>query len=147
MALTTARWQRIVLFAALYIAQGIPHGFIIVSLPAWLMADHGFTAAAVGHLRAVTLLPWSLKFLWIPLVETFTYRPMGRRRPWIMAAQLMMAASLLGMLGLGTPSMERLIGLFVLHNCFEAQRHQSASRTTGHWKATGPFKRAPQKRE
>ena len=35
----------------------------------------------------VEFLPWSLKFGWGPVIDRFQYRPMGRRRPWILIAQ------------------------------------------------------------
>jgi MFS transporter, PAT family, beta-lactamase induction signal transducer AmpG len=45
----------------------------------------------------VTLIPWSFKILAAPLMDRFTYLPMGRRRPWIIFGQFGLAASFLSM--------------------------------------------------
>ncbi len=74
----------------LYVAQGIPWGFVTVTFAAWLaQPQHHLSAEELGPILAVATLPWSFKFLWGPLMDRFTIRRIGRRRPWIIFAQSM----------------------------------------------------------
>ena len=74
----------------LYVAQGIPWGFVTVTFAAWLaQPEHNLTVAQIGPILAVATLPWSFKFFWGPLMDRFTIPSMGRRRPWIIFAQSM----------------------------------------------------------
>ncbi|MCP4513398.1 MAG: AmpG family muropeptide MFS transporter, partial [Fuerstiella sp.] len=74
----------------LYVAQGVPWGFVTVTFAAWLaQPKHDLTVEQIGPIMAVATLPWSFKFLWGPLMDRFTIPSMGRRRPWIIFAQSM----------------------------------------------------------
>ncbi|MDX2193596.1 MAG: MFS transporter [Gemmatimonadales bacterium] len=57
-------------------ASGLPFGLVTETLPV-LLRTRGASLAAVGDLSAAQL-PWTLKFLWAPLVDRI-----GRRRAWI----------------------------------------------------------------
>ena len=83
---------RLGVMTALYIAQGIRYGFLTVTLAAYL-AKRGATEGDVGDLTAFAMLPWAFKWLWAPLVDRFSHSQMGRRRPWIVGAQLMLVAA------------------------------------------------------
>lgn len=83
-------------FSALYFAQGVPEGLVIFGIPGW-MAMNGKSAAEIGSFTAIALIPWSFKILAAPLMDRFTYLPMGRRRPWIIFGQLGLIASFLSM--------------------------------------------------
>lgn len=74
-------------FIALYIAQGIPEGIMAMGIPAW-MAMNGKSAGEIGSYVAVIGLPWSFKILIAPLMDRFTYLPMGKRRPWVIIGQM-----------------------------------------------------------
>jgi len=87
---------RYLAFSALYFAQGIPEGLLLFGLPAW-MAMNGISAAEIGSFVAITLLPWSFKIVAAPIMDRFTYLPMGRRRPWIIFGQFGLVASCLFM--------------------------------------------------
>ena len=73
-------------FAALYVAQGIPEGILIYALPAWL-AKNGIGPAQIGGFVGIAVLPWSFKLINAPVMDRFTYLPMGRRRPWVLVGQ------------------------------------------------------------
>ena len=74
----------------LYVAQGIPWGFVTITFAAWLaQPGNGLTAEELGPILAVATLPWSFKFVWGPLMDRFTIPRLGRRRPWIIFAQSM----------------------------------------------------------
>lgn len=79
-------------FTALYAAQGFPYGLLSVALPAY-MAERGVSPAAIGSFIGITLLPWSLKLVNGPIMDRWSFLPMGRRRPWVIAAQAGMVMS------------------------------------------------------
>lgn len=74
----------------LYVAQGVPWGFVTITFAAWLAEDsQGLTTAEIGPIMAVASLPWSFKFLWGPIMDRLTLKRFGKRRPWIIFAQAM----------------------------------------------------------
>ncbi len=83
-------------FIALYVAQGIPEGMAFFGIPAW-MAMNGKTPGEIGGFVAAVGLPWSFKIVVAPLMDRFTYLPMGRRRPWVLCGQLGLMASFIAM--------------------------------------------------
>lgn len=90
---------RLTTLCGLYVAQGIPWGFVTVTFAAWLSSpQNGMTAEQIGPVLAVATLPWSFKFLWGPLMDRFTIPSLGRRRPWIIFAQGMAILVLASML-------------------------------------------------
>ena len=70
--------------AVLYLAEGLPFGFAIDTLPVYFRV-HGVSLAAIGALSLLAL-PWSLKVLWSPLVDRSpNYRRWisGSRSSWV----------------------------------------------------------------
>jgi len=120
MAMTDSRWQRVLTLCALYFAQGVPWGFMLITLPAYLSYNFPVDDGEIGKLKAIILVPWSFKLIWAPLMDSFTIRSMGRRRPWIIGAEIMMAASLLGFIGMGdlSENLTYILYMYFLHNCF-----------------------------
>ena len=104
--------------AALYLAQGIPWGFATITLAA-LLAEQGVDAGTIGNILAAVVLPWSLKFVGGPLVDGIRL-PGGRRRPWILMAQLGMMATLFGLSREGLASPDQLTAWLLAHNVFAA---------------------------
>ena len=127
MALADNRLQRTLTLCALYLAQGIPWGFMSITLVSFLNGK-GLDEAGGGKLKAIILLPWAFKLIWAPLLDSVTVRSMGRRRFWILLGQLGMAATLLVMLSQGADVLrgEMDVGqvaaflaiAFFIHNCF-----------------------------
>jgi len=116
--LATRPLLRLLFCCAIYVAQGIPFGFVTVALAAWL-ASHGGGANAVGKVIALAVLPWSFKWLWGPVVDSGLCGALGRRRPWLIVAQAMMIATALLLLRAGGDT--ALLGwLVLLHNVFVA---------------------------
>ncbi len=83
-------------FIALYFSQGIPEGITCFAIPAW-MAMNGKSASEIATYGAIIVLPFSLKILLAPMMERFTFLPMGRRRPWLLFGQLGIFCSLIGL--------------------------------------------------
>jgi PAT family beta-lactamase induction signal transducer AmpG len=85
-SLKDSKWLRLGALAVLYAGQGLPIGIFQVALPAY-MASLDMSAAEVGGFIAFVFIPWSFKLLAGPLMDKFTFAPMGRRRPWVIGAQ------------------------------------------------------------
>lgn len=85
------------LLFALYFCQGLPGGFLSKALPAILRME-GLSLTTVGFAYALSL-PWMLKVLWAPLVDRFGHARFGRRKSWLVPAQLGMLAVTLTFVG------------------------------------------------
>jgi len=77
---------RLAWIGALAFASGFPFGLINEALPVYLRT-HGASLEEIGRVVAITAWPWSLKFLWAPLVDR-----LGSRREWIAACLAGLAA-------------------------------------------------------
>lgn len=82
-ALSHHKSWRFITVTGLYVAQGIQFGLMNVAIPSYL-AGQGLSAAAVGAFIGAVMLPWSLKILAAPIMDRFSFLPMGRRRPWVL---------------------------------------------------------------
>ncbi|MEM7702408.1 MAG: MFS transporter [Pseudomonadota bacterium] len=114
--------HRIARFAAviiLYFMQGVPIGLGLIAIPAWLAAN-GATPVQVGAFVGAIMLPWSLKLVNGLIMDRFAFKPMGRRRGWILAAQALMASTLIT-LSVAAPGPQEILALtvflFVLNTC------------------------------
>ena len=85
---------RLVLGTLLYLAQGFPQGVVFYAIPTWLAAN-GQSAVVVGAAASAATLPWMLKFVMGALMDRYTWLPMGRRRPWLIGAQSLIALAFL----------------------------------------------------
>ncbi len=112
---------RVVTLSALYVAQGVPWGFITVTMVTFLAAE-GADAGDLAYLLTLGTLPWSFKFLWGPVIDRFQIPELGRRRPWILIAQTGMIALLVTMLLVPdlTNNISLLGALFFVYNVFTA---------------------------
>lgn len=95
-ALAQHRIARFAAIIVLYFLQGVPLGLTLVALPGWL-AERGASPVEIGGFVGIALLPWSTKLFNGLIMDRFTFKPMGRRRGWILLAQALMVAVLLGM--------------------------------------------------
>jgi len=88
--------RRIAFMAPLGFASGLPYLLTGSTLTAW-MAVEGVDLSTIGHFAYVTL-PYSLKFLWAPLLDRYALPFLGRRRGWMFAMQLalLFAIALMG---------------------------------------------------
>ena len=80
---------------------GLPLLLTLSVLQAW-MKEAGVDLGLIG-LMALARLPYSTKFLWSPLVDRLTLplltRLLGRRRAWLLFAQLAIGAGLFFLAG------------------------------------------------
>jgi MFS transporter, PAT family, beta-lactamase induction signal transducer AmpG len=83
-------------------ASGFPNQITESALQAWLK-DSGATNTVIGVMSYVAL-PYLLKFLWAPVVDRYPLPFLGRRRGWMLAMQVALAAAI-GLLALQNPAL------------------------------------------
>jgi PAT family beta-lactamase induction signal transducer AmpG len=76
-------------------ACGLPLLLTISVLQAW-MKDEGVDLTVIG-MMALVGLPYTLKFLWAPFLDRFSLPFLGRRRGWMLVAQLALMVSIAGL--------------------------------------------------
>ncbi|RZB36942.1 MAG: MFS transporter, PAT family, beta-lactamase induction signal transducer AmpG [Desulfobacteraceae bacterium Eth-SRB2] len=76
-------------------ACGLPLLLTITVLQAW-MKEQGVDLTVIGMISLVGL-PYTLKFLWAPVMDRFTLPFLGRRRGWILVAQAALMVSISGL--------------------------------------------------
>lgn len=77
--------RKIVALMLLGFASGLPYALTDDAFRAWLTSAK-FDTRTIGWLGLVSL-PYSLKFLWSPLIDRFVPPFLGRRRGWILVSQ------------------------------------------------------------
>jgi len=86
-SLSDNKFLRYFAFIALYFAQGLYWGILLLAIPAWL-AMNGKSPGEIAGFGVAVSLPAAFKFIIAPLMDRYTFLPMGRKRPWILLAQL-----------------------------------------------------------
>ena len=119
--LTDRPLLRLLTLCILYVAQGIPFGFVTITFAAYLV-HLGENELAVGSLIAMATLPWALKWVWGPMIDRWGASAMGRRRPWILLAQFGMVVTIAAMALVPNPETHlTLFGWLVfVHNVFNS---------------------------
>ncbi|KAG0294852.1 hypothetical protein BGZ96_000341 [Linnemannia gamsii] len=74
------------LLVVLYLLQGVPIGLAFGSIPFLLKAKMSYTQIGVFSLAHY---PYSMKFLWSPIVDAVYSKEIGRRKSWIVPIQLL----------------------------------------------------------
>lgn len=81
-------------------ACGLPLRLTMGVLQAW-MKEEGVSLTVIG-LFSLVQIPYAWKFLWAPVLDCYTLPILGRRRGWILTAQIALIAAIAG-LGLSDP--------------------------------------------
>jgi MFS transporter, PAT family, beta-lactamase induction signal transducer AmpG len=76
-------------------ACGLPLLLTLSVLQAW-MTEAGVDLTVIGAMSLVGL-PYTIKFLWAPVLDRFVPPFLGRRRGWLLAAQSALALSIAGL--------------------------------------------------
>jgi len=92
---------RMLVAFAMGFACGLPLLLTISLLQAW-MREEGVDLGTIG-LFALVGLPYTLKFLWAPVLDRYTLPFLGRRRGWLLAIQITLMLAIVG-LGLTDPA-------------------------------------------
>ena len=91
--------RRVLTVAALGFASGLPLLLTFSTLTAWLKTE-GIGRTSIG-LFALVGIPYSLKFLWAPVIDRVPFpllsRYLGRRRGWGVGLQILLMAAILGL--------------------------------------------------
>lgn len=83
---------RLALMIGFGFASGLPNPLTGSTLTAWL-GDAEVTLAMIG-IASWFALPYNFKFLWAPLLDRYPIPKLGRRRGWILLAQIALVISL-----------------------------------------------------
>ncbi len=97
------RRPKIAIMLGLGFSSGLPFFLTAATLGYW-MRDEGISLKAIGFLSWVGLA-YSFKFLWSPLIDRLDApwlgKRLGRRRGWILVAQVVIAGGLVAMASIG----------------------------------------------
>ncbi|KAI1308418.1 hypothetical protein EDD11_004308 [Mortierella claussenii] len=85
-SLSGADTWNFVLLVVLYLLQGVPVGLTFGSIPFLLKAKMSYSQIGIFSLAHY---PYSMKFLWSPIVDAIYNKDLGRRKSWIVPIQLM----------------------------------------------------------
>ncbi|MEW6714453.1 MAG: AmpG family muropeptide MFS transporter [Nitrospirota bacterium] len=95
--LKTILSRRMLVSFVMGFACGLPLLLTITVLQAW-MKEEGVDLTVIGIMSLVGL-PYTVKFLWAPVMDRFTLPFLGRRRGWLLIAQIALISSIV-LLGL-----------------------------------------------
>lgn len=124
MSLAERRWLRLFTLTLLFFAQGIPWGFFAIAMPAYV-AGLDVGEAGIASLIAMSYWPFAFKWLCGPVIDAFTIPRLGRRRPWILLAQTMMAVTMAALVLVDDPrrQLDLLVWLVLAHTVFNAMQN------------------------
>ncbi len=104
--------RRVLTMLGLGFTSGLPLALTGTTLQAW-MASEQVDLRVIGIFSLVGL-PYTLKVLWAPLMDRFSLPWLGRRRGWILLAQLLLGAFILVMGILSPAKTPWLVAIFAL---------------------------------
>ena len=90
MVLSNSRLNRRVGLSFLYFIQGVPQGLIYFSLIDWL-ASKDFSIGDIAIVTSIASLPWTLKFIIGPFIDSYQLSKMGKRKPWILSSLILLS--------------------------------------------------------
>jgi MFS transporter, PAT family, beta-lactamase induction signal transducer AmpG len=106
----------------LYLAEGLPY-VLVMTLSSYLYKGLGVSNAAITFYTGLLYLPWVIKPLWSPVVDL-----LGTRRRWIWVTQLVVAASVGGLvLAIPGPHFFRWTLVFFWLLAFDSATHDIAA--------------------
>ena len=106
------------LLAVLFLgfSSGLPLALSSGTLQAWL-ADVDVDITAIGWF-SLAGLPYTIKFLWAPLMDRYVPLPLGRRRGWMFVTQIALLLSIVCMAFLTPESDLKLMGMLAFFIAF-----------------------------
>jgi PAT family beta-lactamase induction signal transducer AmpG len=87
--------RRMVVALIMGFASGLPLLLTLNLLQAWMKVEK-VDLTVIGFMHIVTL-PYTIKFLWAPVMDRFTLPFLGRRRGWLLVAQILLICSIIGL--------------------------------------------------
>jgi PAT family beta-lactamase induction signal transducer AmpG len=108
---------RLLSVSLLSFPSGLPLGVVWMAIPAWLAMEK--VDIKVVGLITLSQAPWSVKFLWAPLMDRWAPPLLGRKRGWIFLAQAALLALGLGLAAASHhPVNVALVGVLALLTAF-----------------------------
>ncbi len=104
--------RRIGIMLPLGFASGLPLALTAGTLQAWLTVA-GLDLKTIGIFTLVGL-PYTLKFLWAPLMDRLVPPWLGRRRGWMLVTQISVALGLAAMAVTGPGQRPEILGVLAL---------------------------------
>lgn len=99
--------KKLIFIFLMGIASGIPLYLILSTLMIWLTREN-IDLSTIG-LFSLTQIPWSLKFLWAPIIDyykiPFLHNYLGKRKSWLLMTQFFLIISII-LLGTNDPTSE-----------------------------------------
>jgi len=120
MKLQIRPWRKYSILGSMYFAQGVPGGFILITL-LYHLYEQGLSKEAGGQFLAIITLPWVFKLVLGPLVDKVAIFKdyFGRRFSWSLLGAFLMFLTFLFI-----PFVENtfyiLLGLVFCHNLFRS---------------------------
>ena len=93
--------RRMLAILLLGFASGLPFNLTASTMQAWLASVH-IDIKTIG-MFALVGLPYSIKFLWAPLLDRYLPPILGRRRGWILIYQLSLSVAI-AVMGFASPT-------------------------------------------
>lgn len=87
--------QKMAFLLLLGFSSGLPFYLTSKTLQAWMTTAH-VDLATIGFFSLVTL-PYSLKFVWAPLMDRYVPPFLGRRRGWVLITQVLLLLAIAAM--------------------------------------------------
>lgn len=113
---------RVIGMVFLGFSAGLPFLLVFSTLSAWLR-DENVTRTVIGFFSWVGVT-YSIKVFWAPIIDSlplpFLTRLLGKRRSWMLLAQIGIALGLLGMSGSDTQTQLQQIVLFAVFVAFSS---------------------------
>ncbi|MBM4124181.1 MAG: MFS transporter [Nitrospira sp.] len=97
-------------------ASGLPLALTSGTLQAWLTVD-GVDLRTMG-MFSLAGLPYTLKFLWSPVMDRFVPPWLGRRRGWMVASQLALIVGIAAMAATGAGKAQLMLGVLAFAVAF-----------------------------
>ncbi len=99
--------------------QGIPAGFALTAIANFLLGKH-VEPQRIGTFIAIVGLPWTIQFIWGPLIDRFQYSVIGHRKHWVVLSQIVAVVASLGLLFVKDPlhQLSLLSFVFFMHSIF-----------------------------
>jgi PAT family beta-lactamase induction signal transducer AmpG len=119
--IASLRQPKVAVMLMLGFSSGLPFFLTGNTLGYW-MRDEGTTLTAIGFLSWVGLA-YSLKFLWAPFIDRLDapgFGPLGRRRGWMVATQLLVGIGLIAIATTGLKGGLATLGILALIVAFSS---------------------------
>ncbi|MCB1604398.1 MAG: AmpG family muropeptide MFS transporter [Gammaproteobacteria bacterium] len=89
---TKKYYKKIFIATLLGMSSGLPLYVLYQTIPAWLK-DAGVDLSDIGLFQLIGI-PYTIKFLWAPLLDRYRFPFLGQRRSWMFVTQLLLILSI-----------------------------------------------------